>query len=187
MQSSPAHPLHSLPRYAPLQFDARGTAHLLIAQSDALDAHAAFIGELMESTRASARLLGEPVQLTGIATQCFHSKRSLEQSVRQHLAEAGEVGLRVYLCGDEAFIWRMRPILTASGLRGEEIQADASRARRAVYCVHCGGTHDYPSQDEVTCAGCGLRLAVRQHFSPLLGAYFGGCANPDTPYAENRA
>jgi dimethylamine monooxygenase subunit C len=191
--SSSQHRPTSLPRYAPLQLDARGTSHLLIAQPDGLDAHMAFVEQLARLERlksdsgATVIVLGQFVRPTGLVMQMqgCPDEAALERAVRQQFAKA-EVGLRVYLCGDESFVWRMRLIATGAGLRDEELRMVASGTRRAVYCVHCGLVHDYALEDEVTCAGCGLRLAVRQHFSAMLGAYFGGCANPDFPYTENR-
>jgi DNA-directed RNA polymerase subunit RPC12/RpoP len=56
-----------------------------------------------------------------------------------------------------------------------------------VYCVHCAQAHDYGADDEVTCMHCGVRLAVRGHFSERLGAWLGVCADADHPYAEVRA
>ncbi|MFX1737553.1 dimethylamine monooxygenase subunit DmmA family protein [Paraburkholderia sp. A1RI_3L] len=188
MSISPLDHPHSVPRYAALQLDASGTAHLLVAQAEALSEQAAFAAQLSGNAQASALVLGasgEAGELTGITAQYVRQQDELEDAVRQTLA-AASVGTRLYLCGTEAFIWRVRRIAAAAGMRAEEMRASVHGSSRNVYCVHCGETHGYPSNDEVICAGCGLRLAVRQHFSQALGAYFGACANPDHPYAENQ-
>lgn len=186
--SPPDHP-QSVPRYAALQLDASGTAHLLVAQAEALSEQAAFAAQLSDHAQVRALVLGEsgaPGAPAGVTAQYVRQQHELEDAVRQTLA-AASVGTRLYLCGTEAFIWRVRRIAATAGMRAEEIRASVHGSRRNVYCVHCGETHDYPSNDEVVCLGCGLRLAVRQHFSPALGAYFGACANPDHPYAENHS
>lgn len=191
MSISPLDHPHSVPRYAALQLDASGTAHLLVAQAEALSEQAAFAAQLSGNAQASALVLGasaepgEPGAQAGVTAQYVRQQDELEDAVRQTLA-AASVGTRLYLCGTEAFIWRVRRIAAAAGMRAEEMRASVHGASRNVYCVHCGETHGYPSNDEVICAGCGLRLAVRQHFSQALGAYFGACANPDHPYAENQ-
>ncbi|MNR39366.1 hypothetical protein D3C85_1575730 [compost metagenome] len=94
------------------------------------------------------------------------------------------VGSRLYIMGDEAFIWRIHGLARSAGLENDEI--DISRSiggARLVYCVHCGLTQAAGPEPVLTCIGCEVGLDVREHFSQRLGAYLGVCTNPDQPYA----
>ncbi len=103
------HP-HSVPRYAALQLDASGTAHLLVAQAEALSEQAAFAAQLSGNAQASALVLGasaepgepgKPGAQVGVTAQYVRQQDELEDAVRQTLA-AASVGTRLYLCGTEA-------------------------------------------------------------------------------------
>lgn len=97
------------------------------------------------------------------------------------------VGARLYVCGDESFLWRVQRLARSSGLLGEEIELVRAGSRRELYCVHCAHLQSIGGEGEVTCQGCGVRLLVREHFSQRLGAYMGVCLDPDRPHGEGRA
>lgn len=103
------------------------------------------------------------------------------------ILDGAAIGLRLYICGDEAFIGGVRRVAGTAGMLQEEIIAELNAAPRAVYCVHCSASHVYDALPEVECAGCGINLSVRQHFSHRTGAYLGVCADPDHPYLERLA
>lgn len=109
-----------------------------------------------------------------------------EERLAALLGEA-RVGTRVYVCGDEAFLWHVRGLAHAAGLLDEEIELFRSGARRKLYCVHCSTMQDIGAEGESTCTGCGVRLFVRNHFSRRLGAYMGVCLDADDPRGEGRA
>lgn len=103
--------------------------------------------------------------------------------LQQALASA-TVGCRLYLLGDEAFVWRLHGQARAAGLEDDEIRLTCSLpGQRLVYCAHCGLIQTTGPEPLLNCIGCHVGLEVRTHFSRRLGAYFGVCNNPDKPYA----
>ncbi|MCS3419987.1 hypothetical protein M2399_005340 [Pseudomonas sp. BIGb0450] len=103
--------------------------------------------------------------------------------LQQALASA-TVGCRLYLLGDEAFVWRLHGQARAAGLEDDEIRLTCSLpGQRLVYCAHCGLIQATGPEPLLNCIGCHVGLEVRTHFSRRLGAYFGVCNNPDKPYA----
>jgi hypothetical protein len=104
------------------------------------------------------------------------------------LLDAAAVGTRLYVLGDEAFLWRVHGMARTAGMHSEEIDLiHSGPALRRVFCVHCGCVQDSGPQAEVCCINCQVRLGVREHFSQRLGAYLGVCENPDQPYARAQA
>ncbi|EXF47084.1 hypothetical protein BAY1663_00582 [Pseudomonas sp. BAY1663] len=104
----------------------------------------------------------------------------------QLLLERAEVGTRLYVVGDEAFLWHVYRLARHAGLLGDEIELFKNGARRRLYCVHCGTFQEIGEEGEAGCSGCGVRLLVREHFSQRLGAYMGVCLDPSRPYGEGR-
>jgi len=103
--------------------------------------------------------------------------------LQQALASA-TVGCRLYLLGDEAFVWRLHGQARAAGLEDDEIRLTCSLpGQRLVYCAHCGLIQATGPEPLLNCIGCHVGLVVGRHFSRRLGAYFGVCNNPDKPYA----
>lgn len=185
----------SLPHYAPLQPCAEARSHLVVAQGDALHALPAFINALAGLPGSALLVTLGKLQATGLPTVFHASLDTLEDDVRRRLDES-RVGVRLYVCGDETFVWHIRRIAQAAGLLPEEVAAAVSGTRRTVYCVHCGTAHAHDGReghdghdepDEVTCPSCDVRLSVRQHFSARLGAYLGVCADADRPCAGDRS
>ncbi|WP_124488087.1 MULTISPECIES: dimethylamine monooxygenase subunit DmmA family protein [unclassified Burkholderia] len=191
-QPQPAHTPFvppSLPHYAPLQPCAEARSHLVVAQGDALHALPAFINALAGLPGSALLVTLGKLQAIGLPAVFHASLDTLEDEVRHRLNES-TVGVRLYVCGDETFVWHIRRIAQAVGLLPEEVAAAVSGTRRTVYCVHCGAAHAHDGHDEpdeVTCPSCDVRLSVRQHFSARLGAYLGVCADADRPCAGDRA
>ncbi|MFJ3483024.1 dimethylamine monooxygenase subunit DmmA family protein [Pseudomonas sp. NPDC090202] len=158
--------LHSLPHYrqpTPAQSVRR---HLVVIQSAGVCP--AFVGEL------------DQPQLLNAENADFSSR--LDSSLA-----ACSVGTRLYLVGDEAFIWRIHALARSAGLQDDEIDMTLSvSGLRTVYCVHCGLKQPGTQQDSLQCSGCKVLLEIREHFSRRLGAYLGVCGNPDQPYAGFR-
>ncbi|MFC3609473.1 dimethylamine monooxygenase subunit DmmA family protein [Stutzerimonas tarimensis] len=118
------------------------------------------------------------------------SPRSVGQRFEEMLGESlgkAQVGTRLYVCGDEAFLWQVRALARQAGLLDEEIEMFRSGARRRLYCVHCSTLQDIGEVDSSVCTGCGVRLMVRNHFSRRLGAYAGVCLDPNDPRGEGCA
>lgn len=143
--------------------------------------------------RASLQALDAPLQVLVLADQdasalgceCCADQKRLQQALLAQL-QATAVGTRLYLCGDEAFIWQCRALARQAGMLDEEIEQFRLGSRRALYCVHCATQQEITDADQVDCAGCGVRLQVRAHFSRRLGAYMGVCLNPNQPRGESR-
>lgn len=186
LQERPLADPPSAPRYTTLVPVAQASRHLLVAEARVLPAIEDFLAQLAATPAgASALCLGRASTLHVSATFCTDAT-ALERELQQELA-ASETGLRLYIAGDEAFVWRVQRTARAAGLLRDEIVAQRIGTARTVFCVHCSGSHDYEAHDEVTCVACGIRLGVRTHFSERLGAWLGVCADVDRPYAETRA
>lgn len=134
---------------------------------------------VMQSEAASTAFISElnnPLLLNG--EQPDFAKR-----LQQALASA-TVGCRLYLVGDEAFVWHIHREARAAGLEEAEINMTLSTTGlRQVYCAHCGLIQAAGPEASLNCIGCRVGLEVRTHFSRRLGAYLGVCINPDQPYA----
>ncbi|MFN3986985.1 MAG: dimethylamine monooxygenase subunit DmmA family protein [Rhodocyclaceae bacterium] len=155
----------------------------------AQDARLHEIDELLAGCRADAA----PVVLLslygkaqdGVPQHNYHDADRLKGGLQGLLADA-VVGTRLYLCGDESFIWSMQRLALAGGLVEDEIEHLRVGSRRTVYCVHCATAQESDEAPEIVCSACGLRLTVREHFSRRLGAYMAVCTDADRPYAEGR-
>ncbi|QDH64791.1 dimethylamine monooxygenase subunit DmmA family protein [Pseudomonas azotoformans] len=133
---------------------------------------------VMQSAAASAAFISEldsPLLLNG-------ERPDFARRLQQALASA-TVGCRLYLLGDEAFIWRVHGEARAAGMEDDEIDMTSIPGLRQVYCAHCGLTQAAGPEPLLNCIGCHVGLEVRTHFSRRLGAYLGVCINPDQPYA----
>jgi hypothetical protein len=160
--------------------------HLLVAQADALDALDAFIKRLAQLPAPSRMFCTARATPLAIDTIFCTNENDLSAELLRTLSQCTPA-TRLYLAGDEAFLWRMHRLAREAGLEREEIATMPIGAQRAVYCVHCAKTHVYSNGDEVTCAHCKVRLSVRDHFSERMGAWLGVCADADRPFAEARA
>lgn len=197
----PADRLPSAPNYGVFAPCGEAHFHLLVVQHGALDAAAPHLAHFAPH---AARLLvltmehADPIGTLDafeIETRCCETEAALADELLRAFGNCAP-GTRLYIAGDEAFIWRIQHRALAAGLERDEIAAMAIGATRAVYCVHCASTRDYAARDmreekemddSVTCLSCGVRLAVRGHFSERLGAWLAVCADADHPYAQERA
>lgn len=134
---------------------------------------------VMQSATAGMEVvavLDKPLLLSG-------EQPDFSRRLQQALASA-TVGCRLYLLGDEAFVWRIHAEARAAGLEDDEIHMTCTTpGLRQVYCAHCGLTQTAGADTVLNCIGCNVELEVRTHFSRRLGAYLGVCSNPDQPYA----
>lgn len=140
--------------------------------------------------------LSRPIVVTQSATVCAQVVAELDNPLLlngeqpdfarclQHVLVSATVGCRLYLLGDEAFVWRIHAEARAAGLEDDEISMSCAKpGLRQVYCAHCGLTQAAGPESSLNCIGCHVGLEVRTHFSRRLGAYLGVCINPDQPYA----
>lgn len=176
MTASSAEPLFSTPRYATEASPHPASRRVVVAQQ----AHLA--AALLDDPAPTLLLcLGET--LPGSTEQeSLPSSEALYLHL-QMLLEQAEAGTRLYVCGDESFLWHVHRLARQAGLLGDEIELFKQGARRRLYCVHCGHFQDIGSEGECSCGQCRVKLFVREHFSQRLGAYMGVCIDPDSPYA----
>ncbi|MBE7373687.1 dimethylamine monooxygenase subunit DmmA family protein [Pseudomonas lopnurensis] len=179
MTASGTDTIFSKPRYRTAASPQPARRRLLVAQD------AACAVPLLDHP-APALLLSLGGELAAdIQQERFPSPAALYLRL-QLLLEQAEVGTRLYVVGDETFVWHVYRLARHAGLLGDEIELIKSGARRRLYCVHCATFQDIGEEGEANCSGCGVRLLVREHFSQRLGAYMGVCLDPSRPYGEDR-
>lgn len=174
--------LHSTPVYGPVLPALPATRRLLVAQ----DAGLAEIAQLQEQLSADGQA-PELLCLDDIDAASGQVDADLLEMRLLTLLSSAPVGSRLYVCGDESFLWRIHRVARHCGLLTEEIELVKAGCRRELYCVHCATQQSIGAEHEVTCTGCGVRLLVRDHFSRRLGAYMGVCLDPDQPRGEDQA
>lgn len=126
--------------------------------------------------------LGRQQALGAAQPECCASLDALQERLAGLLSQA-PMGTRLYVFGDEAFVWHIFRLAQPSGLLQDEIELIALGSRRRLYCVHCATLQDVDGAEaEHDCSACGLRLEVRGHFSRRLGAYLGACLDPIDPH-----
>lgn len=167
--------LPSVPRYE-IQ-PPPGTTPALVVVQTADASHLGCLAAVLEGSAPAADIL---------RAADYPAPAALHQALSDRLGRAS-IGLQLYLCGDEAFLWPLHALARDAGLQAEEIHLlRHGEARRAVYCAHCASVQLAGAADHHACQGCGVRLEVRQHFSRRLGAYLGVCADADHPYGMAR-
>ena len=143
-------PMKSRPVYQPLAPDKSGTRHLVVCERD-----------------APADLA---VRFAGLAPDVLTQEAGFR--TLSAVLETACMGLRLYLVGSEAFVWQARQVAEAYGLgEGEILLAGDSSGPRRAQCVHCKTFANAVTTPTYICAGCGLRLLVRDHFSRRLAAF----------------
>lgn len=184
--------IKSKPVYRALAPDVSGLRHLLIAQGqggeairrlyDAFGCDAANI----EIYYASESILGSDWtmlvrELSAARTYIYARGNELENALR-NLFGSAQMGIRLYICGTEPFIWAVTNLAIEFGIRDDEIQQEhADSQARQVACVHCN-VLTYPVRTNIVrCSGCGRHLLVRDHFSRRLNAYMGVQVDAEIP------
>jgi predicted RNA-binding Zn-ribbon protein involved in translation (DUF1610 family) len=89
---------------------------------------------------------------------------------------------RLYAAGTEGFVGRVVTLAIGHGIDHKSVLTEhsGSRARR-VQCVHCKHFTEDVTVSTFECAGCGVLLFVRDHYSRRLAAFQGVCANAEDP------
>lgn len=164
----------STPVYRPVLPPLPAQHRLLVVQHLALPETAYWQQQLGEE--------GVPVSLISLNADM----EQLFGSLQQHLSQA-RVGTRLYICGDESFLWKVHQQARQCGLLNGEIELIRTGDSRELYCVHCSTLQTIEPAPLVHCRQCGLQLMVREHFSQRLGAYMGVCNDPFAPYGETPA
>ena len=177
--------IKSKPVYNILQYDPKSRSNLLISEGNGLEG----LADLLNGSKSIKPLSTNVMYTThGVETlnsnsyiasdrcnriRLFDSVNALLENLPQTLANS-QMGLRLYICGSEIFLWRVANIARAAGMHKSEynMQLIGSKARR-VYCPHCKTTSEGVITDIHECVGCGLSLVNCDHFSREMGAYLG--------------
>lgn len=172
----------SRPRYTKISLRF-GREHLLIVQDEQLLGGAFEPSVAMEdfddiwtiASRSTA--LPDPGQLEKQFRSVNHLKLALDDRLKNET-----MGLRVYVVGDEEFVWDIDLRCRRFGLGNDEIWLFAPYlGPRRVRCAHCRSYTSDCTGTVVTCAGCGATLCVRDHFSRFWNAYQGFQIDSEEP------
>ena len=111
----------------------------------------------------------------------FEDKDALIKALPEVL-EGSQMGTHLYICGSEAFLWKVQQVTKTFGMHESEIAMElfGSSARR-VYCPHCETMNEGVTTDISECTGCGLSLINVDHFSRNMGAYLGFRVDAENP------
>jgi NADPH-dependent ferric siderophore reductase len=174
----------------------RGRLHLILTDDGGAPAVLGMVGAAPDEFLARAVLIHAPSadrrdeggalrrSLTGAGTGTVLLAGDEDQAVaalRDALADA-RMGTQVYVAGTENLIARVVETALAAGLELGAIMAEhrGSHERR-VQCVHCKAITEHVTTQPVRCAGCGLALLVRDHYSRRIGAFQGVCIDAEEP------
>lgn len=185
--------IKSRPQYTRLRFDPAGQRHLVI--SDAVRSLGDIIdgAEDIQAPIAFWTVAGRddidsepnatplPTNGAAIETRRFRAVPHLFDRLDHRLA-LESVGLRLYVMGEEGFIWDAVRRARAAGLEADECRsAHAGSLSRRVFCVHCKTLNERVTLSLAVCAGCGAQMVVRDHFSRRLAAFMGVKADAEVP------
>jgi dimethylamine monooxygenase subunit C len=150
-------------REAPAGFAER--THLLYADHE----------EPGEQGREHLRALGtDRVDLFPGADEVLHALDGL-------LATA-TMGTRLYAAGTEGFVGRVVCLAIDHGIDHHSVLTEHSGSlARRVQCVHCKHITEDVTVSVFECAGCGVLLFVRDHYSRRLAAFQGVAASAEDP------
>ena len=92
------------------------------------------------------------------------------------------MGMRLYIAGTEGFIGQALQVALEAGIDHNSVHTEhRGSAARRVQCVHCKGISEDVKTSPFTCAHCGLRLLVRDHYSRRIGAFQGVNIDAEEP------
>jgi dimethylamine monooxygenase subunit C len=153
--------MFSRPTYRLLDLDPSGRTHL--------------IAGVAEGHASIARVAGQAGALAKAFTVIYdpNPDADLTECLISFFNTA-TMGVRVYFCGSESFIWAAVRAAAPYGFGTDEIQLEVTgHDARDVYCVHCKNVIAHVSTYTCVCTNCGTLLGVRDHFSRRLGCYMG--------------
>jgi hypothetical protein len=162
--------MKSKPVYAALEPDESARRHLVLALGPE---------GLKAAQRFRAAYPGADAAVLALGDQA-----DWENTFSQASEDAG-MDTAFYLAGPEVFLWQAANMLRAAGAENSRIRQHlAGSVARRVYCVHCRTVSEQVTTALHCCAGCGLTLTVRDHFSRPLAAYMGVIADPEALHLE---
>ena len=185
--------IKSKPIYVPLEFDPKSRWSLLIAESEGLRGLIDLCSNspAMKATESNVMFAGTDAEQidaqTFFTSECckqlsqFDNQDALLEELPTVLANS-RMGLRLYISGAEAFIWKVAKIARDAGMNKSEynLKLMGSKARR-VYCPHCELINEGVTTDIHECQGCNLSLVNCNHFSREMSAYLGYRVDAEVP------
>jgi len=152
----------------------------LLARSDSVFAGRSEI-VLVAEAASEAELQARTQQFAPAKIEVVETLPAAIARLNAILASAS-MGLRLYAAGSEPLIGSvvqagMEHFIDPLSIRTEH----RGSLKRRVQCVHCKGMTENVITNPVTCAGCGLLLMVRDHYSRRLAAFQGVCINAEVP------
>lgn len=184
--------IKSKPIYTPLEPDPGGVHHLLVGHGRGAEAlgrlYRGFGGLRISAELHYARGLDPGDGLIADLNRLEIGRSTIYETVDGLLSglpsvlDGCEMGTRLYVAGSEAFLWRVTAIGRDFGMGDDEIRREHCESQaRQVYCVHCKAIADGVRTNLIECAGCGITLFVRDHYSRRLAAYMGVNADAEAP------
>ncbi|MEP7089879.1 MAG: dimethylamine monooxygenase subunit DmmA family protein [Nocardioidaceae bacterium] len=189
----PPSPIKSRPQYDGLRAVPSARRNLVAASGEGirpvlrmlLDAPDGFAGRTHLLYVASDKSpVPELNRLRSLGTDRIDVLGSTDDVLRRldGLLTTATMGTRLYAAGSEGFVGRVVVIAVSHGIDHKSVLTEhsGSRARR-VQCVHCKHITEDVTVSILECAGCGVLLFVRDHYSRRLAAFQGVCANAEDP------
>ncbi len=180
--------MKSKPVYGTLELDASARRHLFAVQGNGLDAalrtlehKPGAVGACLLYTPGPDAVAWGAVQAGTHDASVFPCPADLLETLERELHTVG-MDTAFYIAGPELFLWQATHVLREAGVEQRRIQQQLAGSKaRSVYCVHCRTINERVTTTVHRCAGCGMALTVRDHFSRPLGAYMGVIIDAETP------
>ena len=187
----PPSPIRSRPRYPGLHpvvtarhnvvaADADGVVAVLRMLTDAPPGFAERTHVVHAGTEESSR--NELARLRDLGTHRLDVVPTTDAALRllDGVLASATMSTRLYAAGTEGFVGRVVILAIGHGIDHKSVLTEhsGSRARR-VQCVHCKHVTEDVTVSIFECAGCGVLLFVRDHYSRRLAAFQGVCANAE--------
>lgn len=189
----PPSTIRSRPQYDGLQAVPSARRNLVAASGEGIrpvlrmlsDAPSGFAGRthlLYVDSGEPARPELDRLRLLGTARIDVLGSTDEVMRLLDELLSTATMGTRLYAAGGEGFVGRVVVTAVSHGIDHKSILTEhsGSRARR-VQCVHCKHIAEDVTVSILECAGCGVLLFVRDHYSRRLAAFQGVCANAEDP------
>ena len=183
--------IRSQPEYKGLNWQARASAHLILAQGPGVQSVINMLHQQHSDqpiTLLYAHQLGQPINYDvelkmplNADQHVFDDEKSTLKALKL-LLPFQYMGTRIYVVGSQEFIWAVADAVKAFGIDDADIIKELSGTlARSVYCVHCKAITHQATTNVTECSGCQRMLFVRDHFSRNLGAYMGLMVDAEDP------
>lgn len=183
--------IRSQPEYKGLSWQARATAHLILAQGSGAKTVINMLHQQHSDqpiTLLYAHQSGEEINYASELKALLHADQHVFEDEKitlkalQLLLPFMYMGTRVYVAGSQEFIWAVADTVKAFGIDDADIIKELTGTlARSVYCVHCKAITHQATKNITECIGCQRMLFVRDHFSRNLGAYMGLMVDAEDP------